>query len=224
MNKRQTEVEKAKLAAEAQELKELKAMYEEAAEQIAKNISITDGKMKVLLENWDDLSDDDKSVYQSKIYQKNFQKQLQEQINEVLKDLNSGQYKSIDEYLKKCYETGFVGTMYDIAGQGIPIISPIDQKKVVKAIRTNSKISGGCRRPPPPSGAWQRCPAWARVPSRSRMRVARCAAGCIWSTGIPSARTAKTVPRARYACAATLAWRIFLSTPTSWILTTGDWM
>ena len=143
MNKRQTEVEKAKLAAEAQELKELKAMYEEAAEQIAKNISITDGKMKVLLENWDDLSDDDKSVYQSKIYQKNFQKQLQEQINEVLKDLNSGQYKSIDEYLKKCYETGFVGTMYDIAGQGIPIISPIDQKKVVKAIRTNSKISGG---------------------------------------------------------------------------------
>lgn len=142
MNKYEKEVEQAKLAAEARELKELKAMYEEAADQIAKNIRITDGKMEVFLENWDDLSDDDKSVYQSKIYQKNFQKQLQNQIDDVLKDLNSGQYKSIDEYLKKCYETGYIGAMYSIAGQGIPIIAPIDQKKVVKAIKTNSKIKG----------------------------------------------------------------------------------
>lgn len=143
MNKRQLEVEKRKLAEEAQELKHLKAIYNKAAEDIAKNISITDGKMEVLLQNWDDLSDDDKSVYQSKIYQRNFQKQLQKQVNDVLKDLNSGQYKSIDEYLKKCYETGFIGAMYDIAGQGIPIIAPIDQKKVIKAMKTNSKISKG---------------------------------------------------------------------------------
>ena len=143
MNKRQTEVEKAKLAAEAQELKHLKGIYNKAAEDIAKNISITDGKIEVMLQEWDSLSDDDKSVYRSKIYQKNFQKQLQSQINDILKDLNSGQYKSIDEYLKKCYETGYIGTMYDIAGQGIPIISPIDQKKVIRAMKTNSKISGG---------------------------------------------------------------------------------
>ena len=143
MNKRQTEVEKKKLAEEAQELKHLKAIYNKAAEDIAKNISITDGKIEVMLQEWDTLSDDDKSVYRSKIYQKNFQKQLQNQINDVLKDLNSGQYKSIDEYLKKCYETGYIGTMYDIAGQGIPIITPIDQKKVIKAMTTNSKISSG---------------------------------------------------------------------------------
>lgn len=143
MNKRQTEVEKAKLAAEAQELKHLKAIYNKAAEDIAKNISITDGKIEVMLQEWDSLSDDDKSVYQSKIYQKNFQKQLQSQINGILKDLNSGQYSSIDEYLKKCYETGYIGTMYDIAGQGIPIITPIDQKKVITAMKTNSKISSG---------------------------------------------------------------------------------
>ena len=118
-------------------------MYEEAADQIAKNISITDGKIEVMLQEWDSLSDDDKSVYRSKIYQKNFQKQLQSQINGILKDLNSGQYKSIDEYLKKCYETGYIGTMYDIAGQGIPIITPIDQKKVITAMKTNSKISSG---------------------------------------------------------------------------------
>jgi hypothetical protein len=143
LNKYEKEVEKVKLAEEAREMKALKAMYEEAADQIARNIKITDGKMETFLHNWDNLSDDDKSVFTSKIYQKNFQKQLQSQINGVLKDLNSGQYKSIDEYLKKCYETGFIGAMYDIAGQGIPIIAPIDQKKVIKAIRTNSKISKG---------------------------------------------------------------------------------
>ena len=140
MNKRQTEVEKKKLAEEAKELNHLKAIYNKAAEDIAENIKITDGKIEVLLRDWDTLSDDDKSVYQSKIYQKNFQKQLQSQINDVLKDLNSGQYKSIDEYLKKCYETGYIGTMYDIAGQGIPIITPIDQKKVITAMKTNSQI------------------------------------------------------------------------------------
>lgn len=143
MNKRQLEVEKKKLAEEALELKHLKAIYNKAAEDIAKNISITDGKVEVLLANWDDLSDDDKSVYQSKIYQRNYQKQLQNQINDVLKDLNSGQYKSINEYLEKCYKTGFIGSMYDIAGQGIPVIAPIDQKKVIRAMKTNSKISKG---------------------------------------------------------------------------------
>ena len=136
-------MEKKKLAEEALELKHLKAIYNKAAEDIAKNISITDGKMEVLLANWDDLSDDDKSVYQSKIYQRNYQKQLQKQINDVLKDLNSGQYKSINEYLEKCYKTGFIGSMYDIAGQGIPVIAPIDQKKVIRAMKTNSKISKG---------------------------------------------------------------------------------
>ena len=136
-------MEKKKLAEEALELKHLKAIYNKAAEDIAKNISITDGKMEVLLANWDDLSDDDKSVYQSKIYQKNYQRQLQKQINDVLKDLNSGQYKSINEYLEKCYKTGFIGSMYDIAGQGIPVIAPIDQKKVIRAMKTNSKINKG---------------------------------------------------------------------------------
>ena len=95
MNKRQLEVEKAKLAAEARELKHLKAIYNKAAEDIAKNISITDGKIEVMLQDWDNLSADDKSVYQSKIYQKNFQKQLQKQVNDTLKGLKEGQYKPI---------------------------------------------------------------------------------------------------------------------------------
>ena len=141
MNKRQKEVEKAKLAAEAQELKELKAMYEQAAEDVAKKINISNGKIEVMLENWDDLSDDDKSVFRSQIYQKNFQRSLLSQINSFLIDLENGQFKSIDEYLIACYEMGYIGAMYDIAGQGIPLIIPIDQQRVVRAIQHNSNLN-----------------------------------------------------------------------------------
>lgn len=141
MNKRQIETEKAKLAAEEKELKHLKAIYQKASDDIAKKISISNGKISVLLENWDDLDEKEKSIYQSQIYQKKFQESLQKQIDGFMKELESKQYKSVDEYLKGCYETGFIGTMYDIHGQGIPLIMPIDQKAVAKAMTHDTKLS-----------------------------------------------------------------------------------
>lgn len=141
MNKRQIETEKAKLAAEEKELKHLKAIYQKASDDIAKKISISNGKISVLLENWDDLDDKEKSIYQSQIYQKKFQESVQKQIDGFMKELESKQYKSVDEYLKGCYETGFIGTMYDIHGQGIPLIMPIDQKAVAKAMTHDTKLS-----------------------------------------------------------------------------------
>ena len=134
-------MEKAKLSAEEKELKHLKAIYNKAAEDVTKKIAIHDGTIKILLKDYDNLDDVQKSILQSKIYQKQFQESLQKQLDGFLADLNSGQYKSIDEYLNTCYETGFLGSMYDIHGQGIPIITPIDQKKVVKAKDIDSKIS-----------------------------------------------------------------------------------
>lgn len=141
MNKRQIEVEKAKLKAEEKELNHLKAIYNKAAQDISKKITLSNGKIDVLLSRFDDLDDMEKSILQSQIYQRDFQKSLKTQIDGFMKDLNSKQYSSVDEYLKDCYETGYIGSMYDIAGQGIPIIKPIDQKKVVKAMTTDSKIS-----------------------------------------------------------------------------------
>ena len=35
----------------------------------------------------------------------------------------------------------FVGTFYDLAGQGIPIITPVDQKAAVKAIMTDTRLN-----------------------------------------------------------------------------------
>lgn len=52
-------------------------------------------------------------------------------------------YTTIDKYLKDCYESGYIGTMYSIANQGIPIITPIDQSAVVRAVLTDSKVSNG---------------------------------------------------------------------------------
>ena len=46
-------------------------------------------------------------------------------------------------YLQDCYSSGFIGAMYDLHGQGIPLIMPIDQKAMVKAVQTDSKISKG---------------------------------------------------------------------------------
>lgn len=42
-----------------------------------------------------------------------------------------------------CYETSYIGTMYDIAKQGVPIIAPIDQAAAVRAVLTDSKIVEG---------------------------------------------------------------------------------
>lgn len=140
MNRRELEVEKAKLKAEEQELKRLKAIYQKSSQDIAEKIAFHDAKIDSL-KALDEMDDAQKSVLQAQIYQKNYQKSLQKQIDGFLKDLNSKQYKSINDYIENCYKDGFLGCMYDIAGQGIPIITPIDQKKVVKAMSVDSKIS-----------------------------------------------------------------------------------
>lgn len=141
MNKRQIEVEKAKLAAEKKELLHLKAIYNKAAQDIAKKLEISNGKINVLLKDFDSLDEVQKSILQSQIYQRNFQLSLKKQIDGFLKDLNTDQYESIDQYMKDCYETGFLGSMYDLNGQGIPIVTPIDQKQIAEAVKINSKIS-----------------------------------------------------------------------------------
>lgn len=141
MKSYEKEVELAKLKAEEKELKRLKAIYNKAADDIMKKIEISNGKISVLLANWDDLTDEEKSIYQSQIYQRNFQKSLKIQIDGFLKDLNSKQYATMTEYMEDCYKNGYLGAMYSIHKQGIPIISPIDQKKVTKAMFTDSKIS-----------------------------------------------------------------------------------
>lgn len=78
---------------------------------------------------------------QSIIYQKQYQEALKKQLDDVLDKLNTGQFDTVSKYLNVCYENGYIGAMYDLHHQGIPMTLPINQKKVVKALQTDTKLS-----------------------------------------------------------------------------------
>ena len=125
MKKFDKEVIQLQLEHEKEVIEELKEMYEEAEKQI-------DEKIQMLMTD---------ELTQSKIYQLEYQKALKGQIGTILDNMNSNNYDSIQGYLKKSYEDGFIGTMYSLQQQGIPLVMPIDQDMVVKAIQIDSKLS-----------------------------------------------------------------------------------
>lgn len=120
------EVIQLQLEHEKEVIKELKKMYEEAERQI-------DEKIQMLMTD---------ELTQSKIYQVEYQKTLKSQIGTILDNMNSNNYDSIQDYLKNSYQDGYIGAMYSLQQQGIPLIMPIDQEQVVKAIQLDSKLSG----------------------------------------------------------------------------------
>lgn len=75
------------------------------------------------------------------IFQVDYQRALKTQVQAILERLQADEFETISEYLASCYETGFMGTMYSFAQQGVPLILPINQAAVVEAIQTESKIS-----------------------------------------------------------------------------------
>ena len=127
MNKRQKEILKHRLKSEKEILAELKKLYESSLSEI-------DEKIKSLLSD---------ELTQSKIYRIEYQKALKGQISAALENLNGKQYDSVSGYLKDCYEDGFIGTLYDLQGYGIPLIFPMNQEEIVEAIILDSKISEG---------------------------------------------------------------------------------
>lgn len=125
MNKRQKEVIFASIQDEKVVISELKNIYKKALDDIT---------TKIRLLQADELT-------QSKIYQLDYQKALKSQIKAILDNMNSNQYDKISEYLKGSYFDGFLGTMYDLHGQGIPLVFPLDQEQMVKAILNDTKLS-----------------------------------------------------------------------------------
>lgn len=128
MNKRQLEVQKNNLKEETEILKRLKLIYGQAQDDCVNKI--IDLSRRKDMEN-----------LQSIIWQKQYQEALNKQLQGVLDDLNTKSFTSIAEYLDRSYENGFLGTLYDLQGQGIPLCFPIDQEQVVKAVQVDSKLS-----------------------------------------------------------------------------------
>lgn len=118
MNSRQKEVLEQSLKDEQAILDALVDNYTKALADIKKNI-------RELQAN---------PLTQSKAYQLEFQKQLEQQISGILDNLQGKNFSSISGYLQTCYETGFVGAAYDWQGQGVPLVIPIDEGQVIKAV------------------------------------------------------------------------------------------
>jgi hypothetical protein len=149
LKKWQIEVQQSLLDSEEATIKELERQYARALKDINDKIKLFDYDIRQLEDalNADGLDDAAREVLKSqqraKVYQKQYQEALKGQISGVVDNLHAQQYATIDKYLKECYTDGFVGTMYDISKQGIPIIMPIDQAAVVKAVLTDSKVKEG---------------------------------------------------------------------------------
>lgn len=128
MNKRQKEILQNELKNEKTVLKQINAVYQRAIADIEAKIE----KMQArILQNPDD---------SAAVYQKQFQEALKKQVSAILDNLNSNQYDKIQDYLELCYEEGYIGVMYDLQEQGIPLILPINQDLVVKAIQHDTKL------------------------------------------------------------------------------------
>lgn len=127
MNKKQKEVQQAFLDNEKAVLKELEANYRSALDKINNKIAVLQARTDADL--------------QHVIYQIDYQKALKSQIQTVLDQLHNSNFETVSEYLTSSYEDGFIGTLYDLQGQGIPLVFPIDQKQVVAAIQHETKLS-----------------------------------------------------------------------------------
>lgn len=130
VNKRQIEVQQVTAENEQRIIRQLKQVYNQASKDCAAKIQ--ELSMRTDMEN-----------LQTIIYQKQYQEAMKKQIDAVLNELNSKSFTSIADYLGECYETGFIGTLYDLQGQGIPLCFPINQEEVVQALQVDSKISQG---------------------------------------------------------------------------------
>ncbi len=125
MNKRQRIVQKQFIKNEKAVIKELKHEYAKALAEIKVKIQVLQSQPET----------------QSKIYQLRYQFALMNQITTILEKMRSNNYQTVQKYLEDCYHEGFIGTLYDLQGQGIPIAYPIDQRQMTRAIQLDSKIS-----------------------------------------------------------------------------------
>lgn len=127
MNEFEKEVAQLGLDKEKAVKKSLEELYRNALAEINERVLIL-------------MSDE---LTQSKIYRIEYQKALKGHVSAILDNLKNSRYDSISEYLKGCYEDGFLGTLYNLNKSGIPMFLPMMQEQIVDAVMLDSKISEG---------------------------------------------------------------------------------
>ena len=78
---------------------------------------------------------------QSRIYRLQYQKTLKKQVEAILEKLHSDEYTSMQQYLSSTYTDAYVGTVYALHGQSVPVIMPVDPRAALKAVMTDSELS-----------------------------------------------------------------------------------
>ena len=128
MNKRQTQVQQSLLNSETEVLDALKESYKKALDDIDRYIAHL-------------MTRKDTENLQAIIYQIKYQRAIRGEINAFLDVLHTNNYQLIDDYLQRCYHDAHVGTLFDLQGQGVPLILPPNQEEMIAAITLNSKLS-----------------------------------------------------------------------------------
>lgn len=116
MNKWEKELAALELKGERSVLNAMKGHYQTALERVY-------GKIDALSER-DDLPG---------IRQRRYQEALAEQIGGIIDDLEGGAYSTLEGYLQDSYEDGFLGTLYSLQKQGIPLAFPIDRASMARS-------------------------------------------------------------------------------------------
>ena len=127
MNKRQTRVQQSLLNSEAEVLDALKESYKKALDDIDRYIAHL-------------MTRKDTENLQAIIYQIKYQRAIKGEINAFLDVLHTNNYQLIDDYLQRCYHDAHIGTLFDLQGQGVPLILPLNQEEMIAAITLNSKL------------------------------------------------------------------------------------
>lgn len=133
MNRRQKLVQQQFLNNEKGVIKRLEQVYSQALKDI-------NGNIERLMKRFDPETGD---LMQSAIYQIKYQEMLKGQVEGILDKLHTNEYLTISDYLNGCYEDGFVGSLFDLHGQNIPLAIPLNQEAMVRAVQLESKISEG---------------------------------------------------------------------------------
>ena len=143
VDKIQASVEKELLEHEKQALKDIKATYNKALQDISERAETLQANI-LNLQNIDTSTYDEKqleifnSQVRSKVYQLEYQKMLEKQTSSIIEMLKQDTISNVHTFLNKVYQDSYLGIQYDINMKGIPITVPIKPKTVVGII--NKKI------------------------------------------------------------------------------------
>ena len=116
-----------RLEEEKKVLKELEEHYEAALAEVEKVLK--------------KLDDDDPVFLPVVIRRREYQRYIKQQIEAALDKLHANEYETIEEFVNDSYTDGFVGVMYSLHGQGIPLLLPVDRNLVVKAVQMETKLN-----------------------------------------------------------------------------------